>query len=1018
MNILLLKGYNNYFNRIMKREESIATYKTAVSVYYDYDSVNFNPNDGVTTELIIGSTGKGGQGEPALIPIPLAWDNNGTPDYLIAYEMVNSNAVIRSRWFIMESERTRNGQYRIALKRDVLADYNDVILNSPCFVEKGTITNKENPLLFNSEGMSFNEIKKNERAIRDNSGVAWLVGYLHKDIDSSALSGKTVGYTRPESMTGVLNPNEFDWASCIKYVDKNNTVINNPKSGALILNNATSTFKFKSAYTNEFQDAMGDPRYQDRMLFTSMNFNFDSVSNVSGYPSTSQTGFNGIDKQALNINNPTNVGMDGAAQSVGLMIASATKLEPTINNKFNTLKNDAFTSVLTTQNAITTTDAANLGSLNGAKIQYQNRIFQLTITKTQVAWTKYYTSDSSQTAANAYFQAVAGTYGVGSATYTVSVNTQNSGSNKSKFEFTGDFYTVVARELVEDETLSYDLPASSLRKNCLDAQYDMFALPINPSVLGIPVESSNLEIYNGSTKLLNINTVSDLQLAVATILSTKLGANSSGALNYDLQILPFCPMPDLPITVTSNNIKLDVSGLNGNLSDPSSPGTRDDATIPFDYQIIRGTETNNGTTTYPARGIIFFPERANFSNTVELDLSNTHEVYDTLVQQGFTLRYTGTVDEDNYPIYEYLFPIKCTDDQVDMNNLTLPSVLTSLMGVGGPLLEDGYPGFYISLNLPIQEVPATLPFSNVQVSLLAHWLYQDDAEELKISNECDFQRIVSPNYNGMFQFKKAKMQGGVHNINIDCTYKPFNPYIKLNPDFSGLYGQDWNDSTGLICGGDFSIPMLSDAMINYELQNRNYQAIFARQIQNLDVNQQLAKEQQQFTGVMNTITGGIGGAAGGAMAGAKAGPYGAIAGALAGGVLGTVGGIAGYAKDREWLERAQEEAKDYTIDMYNYQLGNIKALPQSITKSSPLSFNNKIWPILEEFSCTDEEKEVLRNKLKYDGMTIMAIGTLANYAEEGGYLKGKLIRLPLLKEDFHMADAVYQAVDKGFYKGE
>ena len=30
MNILLLKGYNNYFNRILKREDTIANYKNAV----------------------------------------------------------------------------------------------------------------------------------------------------------------------------------------------------------------------------------------------------------------------------------------------------------------------------------------------------------------------------------------------------------------------------------------------------------------------------------------------------------------------------------------------------------------------------------------------------------------------------------------------------------------------------------------------------------------------------------------------------------------------------------------------------------------------------------------------------------------------------------------------------------------------------------------------------------------------------------------------------------------------------
>ena len=152
--------------------------------------------------------------------------------------------------------------------------------------------------------------------------------------------------------------------------------------------------------------------------------------------------------------------------------------------------------------------------------------------------------------------------------------------------------------------------------------------------------------------------------------------------------------------------------------------------------------------------------------------------------------------------------------------------------------------------------------------------------------------------------------------------------------------------------------------------------------------------------------------------GGMEGTCGAIAGAVLGGAGGTAAGIIGYEKDREWLERQQAEARDFAVDKFNYQLGNIQALPQSITKSSPLSFNNKVWPILEHFSCTDREKELLENKIKYDGMTIMAIGQLNDYSVDGGYLKGKMIRLTDLIDDSHIAQAIYEEVDKGFYEGE
>ena len=55
MNILLLRGFNNYFNRIVKKYSTIADYKNNSSSFLDLANINFNPNDGVATELVIGS---------------------------------------------------------------------------------------------------------------------------------------------------------------------------------------------------------------------------------------------------------------------------------------------------------------------------------------------------------------------------------------------------------------------------------------------------------------------------------------------------------------------------------------------------------------------------------------------------------------------------------------------------------------------------------------------------------------------------------------------------------------------------------------------------------------------------------------------------------------------------------------------------------------------------------------------------------------------------------------------------
>lgn len=270
----------------------------------------------------------------------------------------------------------------------------------------------------------------------------------------------------------------------------------------------------------------------------------------------------------------------------------------------------------------------------------------------------------------------------------------------------------------------------------------------------------------------------------------------------------------------------------------------------------------------------------------------------------------------------------------------------------------------------------------------------------------------------MFEFSLAKNKG-VTKFNVDYTYKPYQPYIHMNPDFKGLYGEDWDDSRGLILGGDFSVQSAESAWVDYVNNNKNYQLIFNRQIENMDVNNQITKEQHEFAGLTGIFSGILGGGMGGAMTGAKAGPYGAIAGAVAGTAMGTALSEIGYAKDMEWLRRSQAETKDYTTDMYGYNLRNIQARPNSLARTEALNNNNKIWPVIEIYDCTDVEKTNLSNKIRYNGMTVMAIGTLGDYSYSIDfnqvYVKGQLIRTESIKDDFQVIDAIYQEVNKGFF---
>lgn len=285
--------------------------------------------------------------------------------------------------------------------------------------------------------------------------------------------------------------------------------------------------------------------------------------------------------------------------------------------------------------------------------------------------------------------------------------------------------------------------------------------------------------------------------------------------------------------------------------------------------------------------------------------------------------------------------------------------------------------------------------------------------DYKIENECDMYRLTAPNYSSSFEFSAAK-NGGISTLNVKCTYKPFNPYIKVYPDFKRLYGNDYNDARGLICGGDFSLPTLTDQWKTYELSHKNYQAAFDRQIQNLEINNSVQKEREAWNVAGGVISAGVQGATSG---GLVAGPLGAI---VAGG-FGAGASLVGGIRDIQLNDRLRQETIEYSRDQFGYQLGNIKALPQTLTQTSAYNIDNKYFPFIEYYTCTAEEKEALRRKIQYNGMTVMQIGTMAyyvnNYTGASGtmYFKGKLIRLNNFTGDYHILNAIAEEIYKGVF---
>lgn len=97
-NIYLLQ-FNNYMNRQYKP----LTNDALASAIATYTNINFIENDGINTEVILNRN----------------YLEEKNADYLVAVS--TADATDYSAWFIMGSQRLRNGQVKYKLKADLVA---------------------------------------------------------------------------------------------------------------------------------------------------------------------------------------------------------------------------------------------------------------------------------------------------------------------------------------------------------------------------------------------------------------------------------------------------------------------------------------------------------------------------------------------------------------------------------------------------------------------------------------------------------------------------------------------------------------------------------------------------------------------------------------------------------------------------------------------------------------------------------------------------------------------------------
>lgn len=847
-NIYVIK-YNNYFNRIVKRESSLTDYLTGE--YQISTNYSFNPNDDVNGDVVVNFNPKG--------------------DYLI---VANDDEIV-SRWFIIESIRLRTGQYKLTIRRDLIVDDYDTIVESPMFIEKAT-ANTNDPLIFNSENMSFNQIKKSETLLKDETNCPWIVGYIPRDFKSD---GVTITYPLTGSQDFTVEKLS-DW-KYYNYIGTNKGSLQKATYGvyvkALDIMISAGLNSDGSIYSLPYYEPSGQVGNIPTPSLISNGLTFvDPYLNALSINKFRDEVFNGVSVSDLN---------SQLSNEQGLHTDISTYLQSELNNKILLDKSS-------------------------------NTYYRIIVTNTY----KEEIKDFSNININRNIPGVEIT------------GTAQTGNFKVDFAY----YEVTIK--LEQAYQSAYLTIPENRYHLNDQPYDMFCMPF----------SDELEIYKNGTLQLKAN--KNLALSIGTTIGSLVG--STGI--YDVQLLPYCPVR---YCITDDG-KFDFKdAIVTNI-------LRDSESVkPIGYLFWANTSTftfdikKSLKIKYPRTNIVRKSKAGSIGSngTFIIDLS-------PYIGEDELFKFTPvTSTPHSYKSYEFDGAHKTATFTFDTQYANKSEVIV-------------FDLTFIS--------PVTLT-----------------ATDIKVANECDKYRLCSPNYNGQFEFNLAK-NGDVNYFNVDCSYKPFNPYIHVNPEFGGLYGRDFNDARGLICSGDFSLPQITSAWANYEANNKNYENIFNRQIQNLEISQNNQRLSDIVGGISSAATVGMG------------------AGLLAGGHVGAAIGIGSAASgvaDYFINENNRKEQMSYTKDMYSYNLQNIKAIPYSLTKVSAINSNNKLYPFIEYYTCTQDEKEALINKLKYDGMTIMKISTISQYLhKDKTFIKGTLIRINLNKDSSYINN-IYNELMKGVY---
>lgn len=489
--------FNNYYNRIIKRYETIAEYTANATLLGSQANCNFVHGDGVNSSFVWNK---------------LATDSD-TPDYVVVDDYKGNI----SRWFVTNSFKSRDRQDKLQLRRDLIADfYSDIVQYSPCLIRKGYVP-QNNPLIFNDEGVQYNKIKQDEILIKDESNCSYIVGFISNNTDAQAtVTGTVKDYNYDYNYTSLA---DFPYKNYVEGAGNNHSSV-----ATIIYNNSPDTRIYYSLKCNG-RSAIAGNRQDMEVIFRPFGIGKPSYYTPAYSNEQYGTYYN-----------------SGTSNNDVIINCEYNGSGPTQTLEFTYIHNHYLSNLYRKVNIITNDYAKNCFGVEDNEyntlLQYNNKKIKIggVVYKCTIASENYRNSvlsyDSSNPTINTNFNNIVNFIN----------NNKPSGPEMSEGMYTMSYYNNANRYYPEDlkimtelqdyylvftessSDITTDLDGPSSRTHLTNQPFDMFML-INESDISYKVNTTSYV----SNHEYNIN-----------IAQALCRVNGSGA--YDIQIVPFNPM--------------------------------------------------------------------------------------------------------------------------------------------------------------------------------------------------------------------------------------------------------------------------------------------------------------------------------------------------------------------------------------------------------------------------------------------------------------------------------------------